>query len=286
MALPARCARTLVFALASAVALVAGAEEAHAQGRDPTPTIRVTGNIRDATSGVPVREARVWLLAGGGTQSRIVWSGLTEQDGSWASTPVAAGRLDLHVEAFGYRNAVGPLEVTQGTETFVRVDLFPAPLEMEPLVVVSTRQSRLETSGFNQRRRQGQGFSVTREEFESRHPMRPSDVFRLIPGISIQPGRRGASGTLRYRGCSPDLVLDGVPLVDATAVDDILNVMDIEAVEVHSGVMFPSRGMGSSCATVMIWTREGSRHELGHPMTWRRAGVAAAFVLLAYLLTH
>ena len=116
--------------------------------------------------------------------------------------------------------------------------------------------------------------------------MRVSDVFRLLPGVSVQPGRRGNSGLLRYRGCSPDLVLDGVPLVSGTAVDDILSVMDIEAVEVQSGVLFPSRGMGSACGTVMIWTREGNRDEPGHPMTWRRAGVVAAFVAMAILLTR
>lgn len=284
MARPALFARTVISLLAAVLA--AGAGEGRAQERGAAPSIRVTGSVRDATSGVPVREARVWLKVGGGAEARIVWSGFTDRNGAWASTPVAPGALDLHVEAFGYRNAVGLVEAAQGNETFVRVDLFPAPLEMEPLMVVSIRESRLETSGFNQRRRQGQGFSITREEFESRHPLRPSDVFRLIPGISIQPGRRGAGGTLRYRGCAADIVLDGVPLVDATAVDDILTVMDIEAVEVHSGVMFPSRGMGSSCATVMIWTREGDRHEPGHPMTWRRAGVVAGFILGVLLLTR
>jgi hypothetical protein len=270
--------------LAAAVAI--GGGDLRAQAGPGPPSIRVMGRVRDAVSGAPVPEARVWLMVGGAAQARIVWSGITEKDGAWTSAPVAAGVLDLHVEAFGYRNAVGPVEAPQGTETFVRVDLYPAPLEMEPLVVVSIRQSRLDTSGFSQRRRQGQGFSITREEFEARHPMRASDIFRLLPGISVQPGRRGGSGELRYRGCSPDLVLDGVPLIGATAVDDILSPMDIEAVEVQSGVLFPSRGMGSSCGTVMIWTREGDRHEVGHPMTWRRAGVVAGFVLLSILLTR
>jgi len=195
--------------------------------------------------------------------------------------------MDLQVEALGYRTATAAVGPVQGGEVSVRVDLFPTPLEMDPLVVVSQRQqSRLETSGFNQRRRQGQGFSITREEFEYRHPARASDVFRLLPGVSVQLGRRGGTGELRYRGCSPDLVLDGVPLVGATSVDDIVSVMDIEAIEVQSGVMFPSRGMGSACGTVMIWTREGDRDELGRPMTWRRAAVAAGFVLLAVLLTR
>ncbi len=279
-----RFARAWLIVLAAASAAVV--EEARAQQPTSVPLVRVTGRVWDATSKSPVPEARVWLMTGGAAQTRIVWSGVTDKDGAWASTEVAAGVLDLHVEAFGYRNAAGPVEALRGVETFVRIDLFPTPLEMEPLVVVSSRRSRLDTSGFSQRRLQGQGFSVTREEFESRNPSRPSDVLRLIPGISVQPGRRGGSGTLRYRGCSPDIVLDGVPLLDATAVDDILTVMDIEAVEVQSGVLFPSRGMGSACGTVMIWTREGDRNELGHPMTWRRAGVVAGFILLTLLLTR
>jgi hypothetical protein len=285
---PAHSARTVLVALATALAaaLAAGAGAACAQERAAAPTIRVIGRIRDATSGEAVPHARVWLMVGGAEQARIVWSGLSDDNGAWTSAPLAAGPMDLQVEAFGYRNATGPVDAPQGTETRVLVDLVPEPLEMEPLVVVSNRRSRLDTSGFNQRRRQGQGFSITREEFESRHPARASDVFRLLPGVSVQPGRRGNSGVLRYRGCSPDLVLDGVPLLDATAPDDILSVMDIEAVEVQSGVLFPSRGMGSSCGTVMIWTREGNREELGHPMTWRRAGAVAGFILLAILLTR
>jgi len=286
--LPSPSAGTVLLALAAALAAAAagGTGEAGAQETSAGPTIRITGRVRDATSGDPVPEARVWLMTGGAARARIVWSGFTDRNGGWSSTPLPVGAMDLHVEAFGYRNAAGPMEPSQGAETFVSIDLFPAPLKMEPLVVVSHRQSRLETSGFNQRRRQGQGFSITREEFESWHPARPSDVFRLLPGVSVQPGQRGGSGELRYRGCSPDLVLDGVPLVGATAVDDILTVMDIEAIEVQSGVLFPSRGMGSACGTVMIWTREGSRSELGRPMTWRRAGVVAGFVVLVLLLTR
>ncbi len=284
MVVAARRFRLLLLVLA--VPLAAGAGEACAQEAPAGPMVRVTGRVRDATSGHAVPQARVWLMVEGAGQARIIWSGISEDNGSWISAPLAAGPMDLHVEAFGYRNAAGPVEAPQGMEVFVSVDLVPEPLAMEPLVVVSSRRSRLDAAGFYQRRRQGQGFSITREEFEPRHPVRASDILRLIPGVSVQPGRRGNSGLLRYRGCSPDLVLDGVPLVGDTAVDDILSVMDIEAVEVHSGVLYPSRGMGSSCGTVMIWTREGSRSEVGHPMTWRRAGVVAGFVLMSILLTR
>ncbi|MCK7577382.1 MAG: Plug domain-containing protein [Chromatiales bacterium] len=186
----------------------------------------------------------MWLMVGGAAQARIVWSGVSDDDGSWTSGPLAPGSMDLHVEAFGYRNAAGPVETLRGMEVFVSVDLVPEPLEMEPLVVVSSRRSRLDTSGFNQRRMQGQGSGITRQEFERRNPTRPSDVFRLLPGVSVGPGRRGNAGLLRYRGCSPDLVLDGVPLVGGTAPDDILSVMDIEAVEVSPGCSSRPGGWG------------------------------------------
>lgn len=284
MTLAARRARTLVL-LALAAGPAAGAGPAGAQEPAGPPPVHVGGLVRDASTGFPVPEARVWLLAGGDAEARIVWSGFTGADGRWASTPLRAGIFEVHVEAFGYRNTSGPVAVLAGPEVEVRVDVVPAPLELEPLVVVSVRRSRLEASGFFERRRMGQGSSLTRQEFASRSPARPSDLFRLLPGVSIESSRRG-SGYLRYRGCSPTLVLDGVPLVGPTSPDDILLVSDIEAVEVQSGVFFPAMGAMSTCGTVMVWTREGGREEGGKPLTWRRIAFAAGFVVVAVLLTR
>ena len=163
MVIAARRSRTLLALVAAALA--AGAGEASAQaGRTDAATIRIMGRVQDVTTGDPVPEARVWLMTGGAAQARIVWSGVADKRGVWTSAPLAVGPMDLHVEAFGYRTAAAPLEAFEGMEVSVRVDLVPEPLEMEPLVVVSSRRSRLDTSGFNERRRQGQGSSITRSD--------------------------------------------------------------------------------------------------------------------------
>ncbi|MDP2957494.1 MAG: carboxypeptidase regulatory-like domain-containing protein [Longimicrobiales bacterium] len=271
-----------------ALALAAGAGRAFAQDPGAAAMVRVTGKVLDSESGSPVPQARVWFLTGGegegGTQ--VLWSGLTDEAGAFASAGVAMSGFSMRVEALGFKTATGSVEAEGQREVEVRIELVPEPLGVDPLVVVLARSGRLESAGFYNRRRQGQGYSMTREEFEGRRPQRASDLFRLMPGVSLQQQRRGGAPVLRYRGCVADLVLDGVPLTGPTAIDDVVSVADIEGVEVHSGIMFPASIGAASCATVMIWTREGGRDEKGRPMTRRRLLAIVGFVALSILLTR
>lgn len=283
MAASSPTARALLLVLATALA---GTRSALAQEDAAAASVLVSGKVRDSSTGQPVPQARVWLMTDSAAGGRIVWSGITDEDGEFGATPLAQGMLEIHVEAFGYRDASGPVEATVTGEVSVSVDLVPAPLEMEPIVVATSRRSRLATSGFYERRKQGQGYFLTRQEFEKRSPTRPSDVFRMMPGVQVVPTRRPGSAMLQFRGCTPDLVLDGVPLVGPTSVDDIVHVGDIEAVEVQSGAHFQTRPGASPCGTVTIWTREGGRDENGRPMTWRRWLAVGGFVLLALVMAR
>jgi hypothetical protein len=283
LAAPSPTARALLLVLATALA---GTRGAFAQEDSAGASVLVSGRVRDSSTGRPVPQARVWLMTDSAAGGRIVWSGITDEDGEFRATPVAQGTLEIHVEAFGYRDTSGPVEAILTEEVSVSVDLVPAPLEMEPMVVATSRRSRLATSGFYERRRQGQGYFVTRQEFEKRNPTRPSDIFRTMPGVQLVPTSRPGSAVLRFRGCTPDLVLDGVLLVNPTSVDDIVHVGDIEAVELQSGAYLQTRPGASPCGTITIWTREGGRDEEGHPMTWRRWLAAGGFVLLALVLTR
>lgn len=271
-----------------AMALAAGAGRAFAQDPAAAAQVRVTGRVVDGESGAPVPQARVWFLTGGGGEggTQVLWSGLTDEAGAFASRGVLAIGFSMRVEALGFRTATGNVDPEGQPEVEVRVELDAEPLGVAPLTVVSVRSPRLETAGFYGRMRHGQGYGITRQEFEQRRPQRASDLFRLMPGVTLQPSRRGGAPVVRYRGCVADIVLDGVPLSGPTAVDDIVSVDDIEGVEVHSGVMFPASIGAASCSTVMIWTREGSQDEKGRPMTWRRLLAVAGFVGLAMLLTH
>ena len=280
-----------VVILALGAALCAAASGAHGQVLPGADSVRIVGQVVDQTTGVALSEARVSIVlravpAGEtpGSEARTVWADVTDSTGTFATMPIPAGNYGITVEALGYRTADEDVELSGSRAFDISVELVPQPLELEPLVVVTRRQSRLETSGFYDRRRMGTGYSLTRDEIEAHRPLRASDVFRWVPGVTLVPSRRGAM--LRFRGCSPDVILDGTPLVGPVPLDEILSADDVEAVEVFSGAQAPVSVPTSSCGAVMIWTREGGRDEKGHPLTWRRLLAAGAFVTLAILLTR
>jgi outer membrane cobalamin receptor len=178
------------------------------------------------------------------------------------------------------------IELSGAGEVDLRIELAAEAVELEPLVVTAARQSRLERSGFFERRRFGMGHTRTREEIEALSPFRFSDIFRTIPGVQVVPVGRGTGSGLRMRGtCQPDLVLDGVTLSGVSSVDDIVSVHDVEAVEVHSVSTAPAHIGRSGCGMVMVWTRDGSRAD-GRPLTWRRVLAAAGFVAAVFLLAR
>jgi hypothetical protein len=65
-------------------------------------------------------------------------------------------------------------------------------------------------------------------------------------------------------------------------MDDILPVMDLEAVEVYHGVNVPVQFGSNSCGAIVVWTRRGEPGPPGGSF-WRRVAIAATFVALALL---
>jgi hypothetical protein len=157
---------------------------------------------------------------------------------------------------------------------------------MEAIIVTGSRRSRLDASGFYDRLQHGGfGYLMTRADIEQRNPHRVADLFYSIPGAQVvQPARFGQSHQIRLRGgCTPRLVLDGIAVSMPGAVDDVLNVNDLEALEVYPGIAGPIQYLGGTCGTIMAWTREGVG---GSPLTWKRVLAAAGFVGLAVLLAR
>lgn len=278
---------TVVLAAGAAVAAGAG-PRAGIQAQTPPDSVWVSGRVVDATTGAGVSEAQVSFrfvdLAAG--EERAAWAGPTDDTGFFETDRLPAGRYSLTVEALGYGFARDSVELTGARVVDVRVEVSPRPLELPPLVVVSRRRSRLETAGFYERRRAGQGYTLTREEVEAHQPSRVTDVFRMVPGVRLVRPRGGGDPLVQFRGCYADVALDGVPLQGPVALDQILTVNDIEAVEVHSGTFFPTRPGVRSCGTVMIWTREGISGEAGHGLSLKRLLAVGVFVALSLLLAR
>lgn len=278
---------SLCFALLLLVAGPPGPAAARLPTLPPADSARIAGRVVDVTSGSGLADARVTLsVAVAPDSGRVLWGGLTGSDGLFLTGPVEAGVATLRIEALGYRTSVSVLELPAGMEVEVLVELGPEPLELSPLVVVTHRDPRLQAVGFYARRQAGQGYSLTREEIRARGAARPSDVFRHIPGVQMEAQRRGTASLLRYRGCYPDLILDGVPLTGPVVVDNILTVEQIEAVEVLGSGAMSARARVGTCGTVLVWTRQGSRTEPGSGATASRFLAVAAFVALSVLLTR
>ncbi len=272
--------------LVAGLALCAVPPGALAQGALGADSVRILGGVVDQATGVALSDATVSIVvrAARGEAVRVVWTGVTDSTGVFHSKTIQTGQYGIIIEALGYRTADEDVDLTGARAMDISVELVPEPLELEPLVVVSRRQSRLETSGFYERRRMGQGYSLTREEIEAHRPMLATDVFRRIPGVRLMPSRLG--NLVNFRGCTPDVIVDGTPLSGPVPIDDILAAEDLEAVEVFSSAYAPIAVSRSQCGVVMIWTREGRHNEQGNPLTWKRVLAAVGFIAFAIFMTR
>ncbi|HEX5726903.1 MAG TPA: hypothetical protein VFX98_15620, partial [Longimicrobiaceae bacterium] len=61
--------------------------------------------------------------------------------------------------------------------------------------------------------------------------------------------------------CPPRLFLDGVPASTGGPIDEVIEPMNVEAIEVYRGAAeIPAQygGSSSACGVIVIWTRSGS----------------------------
>jgi hypothetical protein len=246
--------------------------------------VQVRGRIIDLTTQRPLPSASI-RFTDLSQDGRPVWEGLSDSAGVFQGPRLPPSAYGIEVEALGYSPLSHVFDVSGYGFADLAIELSSEALELEPLVVVTRRRSRLESAGFYQRRNRGFGHSMNREEIEARHPMFVSDLMRTMPGITVAPGRMGSGGVLRMRGgCLPDVILDGVRLTQPVVLDDVLAVADVEGIEVYSGSTSPVEYSRSTCGTVLAWSRDPDPTG-GRPWSWKRAGAAAGFLLLGFLLT-
>ncbi|MEX2529194.1 MAG: TonB-dependent receptor plug domain-containing protein [Gemmatimonadota bacterium] len=283
-------ARLAAAALLATLVLLGNAGEGIAQraaGTGAPDSVRVTGEVLDRATGRGIPSAAVTLYPVF-DESEIAWQGSTDDLGRFRTGVLTMGTYEFRAEVIGFESVRKTVPLLGAAGVHLRAQMVPEALLMDPIVVTSLRPSRLESSGFFDRRRMGLGHTFTREDIEELNPLRPSDIFRAVPGVQVVPSRDGYGSTLRYRGgCQPQVVIDGMTVEGPFAFDELLTVQDIEAVEVYSSGTAParfSRGQ-SGCGTILAWTRGGGDTD-GEPMTWQRLARAAAIVGLAYLASQ
>lgn len=246
--------------------------------------VRVIGRVTDRTTERPLPSVSVRLIDVD-DEGRLAWEGTSDSTGTFRAPRLRPSTYEVRVEALGYGDLTHSVSLSGYGVTELLVELSPAALELDPLVVVSRRRSRLESAGFYERRRRGFGHTLTRQEIEDRHPSMVTDLLRPMAGVTVAPGALGTGGIIRMRGgCIPDVILDGARLSAPVRLDNLLSVSDLEGLEVYSGSTTPAQYSHSSCGTVLAWTRDPGSTD-GRPWSWKRAGAAAGFLLLSILLT-
>lgn len=267
-----------------AVALPASAQQEPQRGIERAATVQVFGTVLDLQTQRPVPAAEVVIRPeGGGEAARRA----TDGEGRFHFSPVAVGSYRIAVEALGYHAIYEIVPVRDVSEVRLTVEMVPQAMELDPIVVVTERLSRLDVVGFHDRRRAGFGRHLTRREIEALHPLYVSDALRMLPGVRVFPGSRFGNEVRLRRGCSPTVFLDGmrVATLEGFGIDELVSTHDIEAIEVYHGMLAPVQFSGGTCGSVVLWTREGERYA-ARGSFWRRMAFALGFATLSFLLTR
>jgi hypothetical protein len=250
--------------------------------------VLIAGYVVDRTTEEPIARAAVTLVELDGNDEPM-WSGSTDSTGSFTAGAVPVGSYELKVDVMPFARLTHLLVLAQEGVVDLRVEMVKVDYELPPIVVAVRRVSKLELNGFYDRRGEGRGTFLTREDIAQRSPSRVSELFRSIPGARILQSSFGQGNSIRLRGsCIPVYVLDGVVLSGAVVIDDLLPVAGIEGIEIYHGAAAPMQYVGmTSCGAVMLWSRDPASVAAASLSTWRRVlGVAVGVGALAVFLSR
>jgi hypothetical protein len=192
----------------------------------------------------------------------------TTDDGRFFFTRMYPGVVEVTIRRIGYEPAKARATLLEGRVAVIEVLLLARPAELEKIDVSSRARQRTGLEGFHQRREQGLGTYVTREEIEKRNATAVSDMLRAVPGIRMISIRGNSSArgvrfsnshnSIRSRDCPPMLWIDG-QAAPGLEVDDVV-LPDIEGIELYNGpsttpMQFSQQQKDNTCGTIVIWSR-------------------------------
>lgn len=221
------------------------------------PTSEVLGRLVDQATLRPVVGAVV-RFSGRDT----LLEQMTDSIGRFLFEAVPAGTHLFEVEHIAYGVQADSLRIVGGRSLDMRVQIAMDPVELAPLTVV-VRSPVLVNAGFYNRREDGFGEFLTRDDLAGRAPTVLSLVVGSLAGVRKIPGRFGtyqlrmARSALSGR-CRIQYFLDGVPtLLGPIGIDEI-PTYDVEGLEVYRGAseIPPQFNTGNAlCGVIVVWTR-------------------------------
>jgi hypothetical protein len=185
----------------------------------------------------------------------------TDSAGFFLLAAIPYGPTDIGFRRLSFEPVILTITIPPSDTTEVKVTLGVAAQQLTGVVVEAHPDQLRRLVAFENRRRQGVGHFITRDQIEKRNPLMLSDMVRTIPGTILI--RDAGRTTLRFsrvarNNCPPQFFVDGVQ-VSGFNIDD-MPAGDIEGVELYAGAAgLPpeyNRVTGTGiCGTVIIWTR-------------------------------
>jgi TonB family protein len=192
----------------------------------------------------------------------------TDDDGKFELAKVRPGMLSMRFRRLGFQPDTIDLMVMAGQTVPLDVVLSRLAVGLTPVVIRGRSDLTGWRQGFYQRKDLGAGHFFTADDIAKRNPGQMTDMFRMIPGVTVAPSNGMIRNQLRFRGsrgCAPLTWLDGSPLASGEFDIDAITPFSIEAFEVYTGSIVPPRfsvapGIGPrTCGVVVIWSKEGQR---------------------------
>ena len=232
----------------------------------------VRGIVTDSVTSQPI--IGVTLRLTGTDDSSEVLQASTDGEGRFLIAELAEGTYELFLNAIGYKQRELEFDLSE-RESFelphYALWLSPTPPTELEAVQVQGEQIPAGLRGFYERRQEGFGRFLTREDVESKNPKTSYDILRGVPGIRVRPNPSYGRGfdtsrhvieSLRVAGLGtcPMLVFLNGGLIGPSSTVNIDNLVSpdmVHAVEVYATVSgLPARFNvpGASCGVIAFWS--------------------------------
>ncbi len=246
--------------------LGAGIVIAAAMLAPPVRAQTIQGTLMEFGSDNPIDLGLIIMVSEFGDS---ITSTLSNGTGFFSVSSPYPGNYILMASALGYRETqVGLFELGDGGEMSVEFRLWPAPLELNGIVVQSlVQEPELVRNGYYRRMQRGVGTFLGPAEIENAPELRAQELLIGLPGVRMTIDNSGTE-RIEVRGtrglCVPTVFVDGVRTaygqVDSS-LDRIAPMENLYAIEVHRGVTGIPIEFGSfnECGVIVFWTHRGRR---------------------------
>ena len=220
----------------------------------------VSGFVRDSETAKPLPFANVLLRAAGGDTLAFTRGGMADRDGRYRFEVIPAGHYAIRFAYVAYRTRVDTLHLSVGEERELDVELTPAPIGVDPVLVEGDRLGR-------ERRVQPGVVDLDMRQLESVPGIGEPDPIRALQLLPRVQAASDVSSGLYIRGGGPDqtlILFDDVPVYNPTHAFGFFSTFNADVVDnvtLYKGA-YPADQGGRLGALVDIESRTPSADEV------------------------